>query len=275
MQIRLLGPVDVIVDGAPRPVRGLRRRAVLAVLALHRGDIVGTDLLADVIWAGDPPPTSRNTLQHHVSHLRHVLGSRDAIVPRPPGYLLDAGLVDTDVADAERLIRLGSGTPDRTHARQLHDALALWRGRPLSDFAGLPWLEKQGERLEQLRLRGNRALIETRLALGEHAQLLPELEALTGEHPFDEQLHAQLMLALYRTGRQARLAAVHPAHRPGRTVPGRGTGAGRRERAGRAGTVPVDRRQPVLRHRGAARRNGRGTGVGARRGAGARGTAER
>src|SRR6266581_5612518 len=93
MQVRLLGPVDVVAGGAVRPVSGLRRKAVLAVLALQRGDIVSNDRLADVIWGDEPPATPLNTLQRHVSHLRQVLGSRDAIVARPPGYLLDPGQV--------------------------------------------------------------------------------------------------------------------------------------------------------------------------------------
>ncbi len=91
----------------------------------------------------------------------------------------------------------------------MRDALALWRGRPLSDVDGLPWLRDQAERLEQLRLQASRALAETRLAQGEHAQLLPELEALARDHPFDEQLHAQLMLVLYRSGRQADALGVY------------------------------------------------------------------
>ena len=209
MRVRLLGPVDVVVDGVPRPVSGLRRKAVLAVLALQCGDIVSSDRLADVIWGDEPPATPLNTLQRHISHLRQVLGSRDAIVARPPGYLLDPGRVDTDVAAAERLVRQGVKPACHARAQQLRDALALWRGRPLSDVAGLPWLQEQAERLEQLRLRAARALIETRLVLGEHAQLLPDLESLTRDHPFDEQLHAQLMLALYRSGRQADALGVY------------------------------------------------------------------
>jgi len=209
MRVRLLGPVDVVADGAIRPVSGLRRKAVLAVLALHRGDIVSSDRLADVIWGGEPPATPLNTLQSHVSHLRQVLGSRDAIVARPPGYRLDPGRVDTDAAAAERLIRPGAQAAGRAREKQLRDALALWRGRSLSDVDGLPWLREQAESLEQLRLQASRALLETRLALGEHAQLLPELEELTRDHPFDEQLHAQLMLALYRSGRQADALGVY------------------------------------------------------------------
>jgi len=209
MRVRLLGPIDVVVDEASRPVRGLRRTAVLAVLALHRGEIVGTDRLVDVVWPGGPPVTAVNTLQSHISHLRRVLGSRTAIVPHPAGYLLDPDRVGSDVDAAERLIRLGTRNGGREGVRQLRDALALWRGRPLADVAGLPWLAEQATRLEQLRLRGVRALAEARLALGEHAEVLPELETLVAEQQFDEQLHAHLMLALYRAGRQADALAAY------------------------------------------------------------------
>jgi DNA-binding SARP family transcriptional activator len=101
MQVRLLGPVDVLVDGAARPVRGLRRIAVLAMLALYPGEIVSIDRLVDAVWGDAPPSTALNTVQSHVSHLRQVLGSRTAIGSRPPGYLLDVGADATDVQVAE------------------------------------------------------------------------------------------------------------------------------------------------------------------------------
>ena len=207
MRVRLLGPVDVITDGVSQPVSGLRRKAVLAVLALHPGEVVSSGRLADVLWGDAPPATAQNTLQRHVSHLRDVLGNRAAIVGRPPGYLLDPAQVETDVALAERLIRSGSRAASRAagvaRVEQMREALALWRGPALSDVDGLPWLEEQAARLERLRLDGNQALVQARLALGEHAAVLPELEVLTREQPFDEGLHAQLVLALYRCGRQA------------------------------------------------------------------------
>ena len=207
--VRLLGPVAVVADGTSRPVNGLRRKAVLAVLALHRGVAVSTGRLADVVWGGDPPATPRSTMQRHVSYLRQVLGGRDVIVARSPGYLLDPVRAGTDVAAAERLIEESAQAAGHIREQRLRDALALWQGRPLADVDDLPWLREEAERLEQLRLRASRALAETRLALGEHAQLLPELEALSKEHPFDEQVHAQLMLALYRSGRQADALGVY------------------------------------------------------------------
>lgn len=215
MQVRLLGPVDVTVDGASRAVRGLRRKAVLAVLALRRGEIVSTDWLIDVVWGDTAPLTALNTVQSHVSYLRQVLGSKAAIRARPPGYVLDLGDEGTDVEIAESLIRQGAhAASSADRARHLHAALGLWRGRPLADVAGPIWLEEQAERLDGLWLQAKRALIEAQLTLGEHAQLLPDLDLLAHDHPLDEQIHGQLMLALYRTGRQAdALSAYHQLRR--------------------------------------------------------------
>ncbi|MFC5007239.1 BTAD domain-containing putative transcriptional regulator [Dactylosporangium cerinum] len=202
--MRLLGPVDVLVGGAARPVRGQRRKAVLAILGLHPGEAVSTGRLVDLVWGDAAPPNAVNALQSHVSYLRRTLDDKAAVTARPPGYLLDTGTDGTDVAVAERLIAAGlHAAGPATRARHLQAALELWRGAPLADAGGLPWLDEQAERLGQLWLRGRRALIEARLDLGQHADLLPDLEQLTREHPFDEQLHGQLILALYRLGRQA------------------------------------------------------------------------
>jgi DNA-binding SARP family transcriptional activator/tetratricopeptide (TPR) repeat protein len=210
MQVRLLGPVDVVVDGGSRPVHGLRRKAALAALALHCGEIVSTGKLVDAVWGGAAPSAAVATLQSHLSHLRHVMGSKAAIMARPPGYLLDLGRDGTDVLAAERLLEQGRLSADPIAAeRDLRAALALWRGQPLADVAGLAWLEEQAGRLDSLWLRIKRALCTARLAAGEHAQLVPDLEQLVADEPLDEQIHAQLMLALYRSGRQADALAVY------------------------------------------------------------------
>ena len=204
MRIRLLGPVDVMVDGEPRLVSGLRRKAVLATLALHGGEVVSVGRLVDAVWGETAPSTVRNTLQSHVSYLRTLLGDKNAIVGRPPGYRLDVGDDGTDVWLAERLLRQGAQAPDPVRgASDLRAALALWRGRPLADVTGLAWLEEQAGRLELLADRIRRALSEARLAAGEHRQLIGELEQMAAAHPLDEQVYAQLMTALYRSGRQA------------------------------------------------------------------------
>jgi DNA-binding SARP family transcriptional activator/DNA-binding CsgD family transcriptional regulator len=209
MRIRLLGPIEVLVDGAVRPVRGLRRKAVLAVLALRRGEIVSVDALMEIVWGDARPSIHANTLQSHVSHLRTVFGDRTVILARPPGYLLQLPARSTDVEVAEDLVKQATRSVDPAQrAAHLRAALRLWRGQPFADVAGVTWLEEQGQHLDQLWLQATRALVEARLALGEHAALIPELERLTGEHPLDEQLHGQLMLALYRGNRQAEALAV-------------------------------------------------------------------
>jgi DNA-binding SARP family transcriptional activator/tetratricopeptide (TPR) repeat protein len=208
MRVRLLGPVDVMSGGEVRPVSGLRRKAVLATLALQAGEVVSTGRLVDAVW-GEAAPAALNTLQSHVSYLRTVVG-KAAIVARPPGYLLDLGEDGTDVQLAERLLRQDARSADPgRRAADLRAALALWRGRPLADLAGLAWLEQQAERLDLLREQIRHALSEARLDAGEHRQLIPELEQMAADHPLDELVHAQLMTALYRGGRQADALAVY------------------------------------------------------------------
>jgi len=145
-----------------------------------------------------------------VSYLRKVLGSKTAILARPPGYVLGLGDDGTDVQLAERLLRQGTRAADPVQgARELREALALWRGKPLADVAGLAWLEEQAGRLDLLRQRLQRALSEARLAAGEHAQLVHDLEQMVADYPLDEQIRGQLMLALYRSGRQADALAAY------------------------------------------------------------------
>jgi DNA-binding SARP family transcriptional activator/Tfp pilus assembly protein PilF len=199
-----------VVGGEARTVSGQRRKAVLATLALRVGEIVSIDRLADAVWGDGTPPTALNTLQRHVSHLRTVLGSKAAIFARPPGYVLDLGYEGTDVRLAERLLRQADPLADPARAAaDLRQALALWRGTPLADVTGIAWFEQQADRLSLLRGQIERTLVQARLASGEHAQLVPELEQMVTDHPLDEGLHAQLMLALYHCGRQADALAAY------------------------------------------------------------------
>ncbi|MEN3358558.1 MAG: hypothetical protein V7637_2540 [Mycobacteriales bacterium] len=209
MQVRLLGPVDAVVDGVQRPVPGSRRKAVLAVLGLHRGEVVSTDRLVEAVWGVAAPPTAASTARRHVSHLRQILGSKTVIRASPPGYFLDLGAEGTDITVAESLIRGAAGVVDlHSRADRLRAGLALWRGRPLADVAGA-WLAEQASQLDLLWLQAARALLEARLALGEHTELLPELERLARDHQLDEQIHGQLMIAFYRAGRQADALATY------------------------------------------------------------------
>lgn len=222
MQVRLLGPVDVVVGGEARAVPGLRRKAVLAVLALQHGQIVSRERLAALTWGEPVPPNAGKTLQVHVSYLRGALGGKTAIRARPPGYVLDLGEDGTDVLRARRLLGQGARPDDPGQdVARLREALSLWRGQPLADIAGLDWLEDQAGQLEQLRLRVEVALAEARLAAGEHEALLPDLDRLAAGHPLDEPVHAHLMLALHRSGRgitgrgARRLPAAAPRARRG------------------------------------------------------------
>jgi DNA-binding SARP family transcriptional activator len=211
LSVRLLGSVELCVDGLPASVSGLRRKAVLAALALHAGEVVATDRLISMVWGEDGAPCRAvNTLQSHISYLRRRMGGHNAILARRPGYLLAPDLVTIDAFEAEELVRQGlrEDDPARVRAR-LGEALAFWHGPSLADLAGLPFFDEQARRLNRVRLTAVRAETAARLELGEHGALVPKLEVLTKEQPFDEELHAQLMLALYRSNRQADALAIY------------------------------------------------------------------
>ncbi|MFL6076850.1 MAG: BTAD domain-containing putative transcriptional regulator [Mycobacteriales bacterium] len=203
-----------MVEGTPRPVSGLRRKAVLAALALQPGQVMSTDRLSHIVWGDAPPATAGNTLQSHISRLRGVLGDRSAILARPPGYVLNIAGEATDVQVAERLIRQGtrSAEPVRGEAL-LAAAVGLWRGRSLADLTDLTWFHDHAQRLDHLLLRAEQGIIEVRMTLGQAAQLIPGLEALRRQYPLHEQIHGLLILALYRAGRQADAVAAYQALR--------------------------------------------------------------
>ncbi len=206
VEFRILGSLDVLVDGRPVSLGGARQRAVLAILLLHRGEAVSVDRVVDQIWGERPPETATKTVQVYVSRLRKVLGE-GVLVTRGGGYALE---VDADRVDAERFARLAEdgrnalerGDP-RNASEQLRAALDLWRGPPLADFAYEPFAQNDTARLEEMRLAVTEDRIDAELALGRHAALVPELESLVEEHPARERLRGQLMLALYRSGRQS------------------------------------------------------------------------
>ncbi|GLL02271.1 AfsR/SARP family transcriptional regulator [Dactylosporangium matsuzakiense] len=206
MQVRLLGPLDVVLDGVAQPVPGRRRRALLAVLAVHCGQSVDTSRIGELAWGPDAP--SRNTLQANVSYLRHTF--RLPIVSSAPGYRLDLGADGTDILQAEDLIRQGGQAAEPTErVAILQAALALWRGLPLADVADVAWAQEQVHRLDVLWLQAKQFLLDAQLGLGEHARLVPDLQQLVQQHPHHEHFHGQLMLALYRSGRPADALAVY------------------------------------------------------------------
>ena len=194
MDLYLLGPIEARLDGRPIALGARKQRAVLAMLALEVGRTVSADRLAEGLWGEQPPPSSAKMVQLYVSHLRHVLNGNGAqIVTRGRGYELRLREGDVDAVRFARLV-------EQERAR---DALALWRGDALADIADEPFAASEIRRLEQLRLRAAEMAIETDLAAGRHAAVIAELEALTSQHPLRERLHAQRMLALYRSGRQS------------------------------------------------------------------------
>ncbi len=202
VRFRVLGALEVEVDGVPAELGGARQRAVLAVLLMHANEPVGTDRLVSESWGETAPATATKTAQVYVSRLRRALGN-DTLTATPGGYLLRVpeGALDTDELEEFRA-RAREADP-REAARLLRQGLALWRGPPYADLRYEAALQTEITRLEELRLTTLEERIEADLATGEASQLVAELEALAGEHPLRERLRALLMLALYRSGRQA------------------------------------------------------------------------
>ena len=206
MELRILGPLEVLDDdGAPVDIGGSRPRTLLIDLALAQGHPVPADQLLEDVWSGERIP-ARNNLQVHVSRLRRALGE-DRIATRGGGYALD---LPRDALDAARFDRLSAEGRAALHAGDaeaaatvLRDALALWRGAALVDFADDAFARPVITRLEESRLTAIEDRVDADLLLGRHSALIGELEALVQEHPLRERLWAQLMTALYRAGRQA------------------------------------------------------------------------
>jgi DNA-binding SARP family transcriptional activator len=210
MEIRVLGPVEVVIEGQVRPIPGGGERELLALLALSAGRVVAVPVLVDGLWGEDLPANPGNALQVRVSKLRRALSSAGApsalVLTRAPGYLLDVdprqvdALRFTDRVAAARAI----ADSDPVAAATLYrEALSCWRGAALAEFADARWAGPEAARLVELHLAAREELIDLELAAGRHTEVLAELEALTTAHPLRERLHSRLMLALYRAGRQA------------------------------------------------------------------------
>jgi YVTN family beta-propeller protein len=212
MEFRILGSLEVTRESRLVGLGGPKQRAVLAALLLHVNRVVSRDQLIETVWGERPPETAAATLQGYVANLRKALGP-ECILTRQPGYVLQADPLAVDANRFEVLQRQGTqelstGNPDAA-SRTLHEALALWRGEPLADLDSGTSVTTERLRLEELRLSAIEERIEADLALGRHAELVPELQALVREHPLDERLSGQLMLALYRSGRQAEALDVY------------------------------------------------------------------
>ncbi len=214
MQFRILGPLDVVANGQPLGLGRRKQRAVLAILLLDANRVVGLDRLVDELWGDEPPAQAIGSLQAYVSHLRRLLEpDRSARTPprvlisQSPGYRLVVAADDLDAARFEARARQGrtllEAGEHRGAANALAEGLSLWRGPVLADFQNAAFTSAERARLDELRVvaQEDRATVE--LALGRHAAMVAELEQLVAIHPFREGLRGLLMLALYRSGRQA------------------------------------------------------------------------
>jgi DNA-binding SARP family transcriptional activator len=212
MDFRLLGPLEVSEQHRAIALGGLKQRSLLAVLLLRANEIVATDRLIADVWGESPPATVAKSIHAYVSRLRRELGA-DRLTTRPPGYVLHVGPDELDLAVFLRLRGEARRAEPGRAADKLRAALGLWRGPPLADLAYEPFAQTEIMRLEELRLATLEERVEADLACGLHADLVGELESLAAAHPLRERLRAQLMLALYRSGRQAEALHVYRAAR--------------------------------------------------------------
>jgi DNA-binding SARP family transcriptional activator/streptogramin lyase len=205
-EFRILGPLEAREDGRALAIGTGKQRALLALLLLDAGDVVSTDRLIDALWGERPPASALNSVHVYVSQLRKVLGE-GCLITSGHGYLLTLDPEQVDLGRFERLLGEGRELLAEGEAKRasnvLQAGLALWRGPPLADLASEPFAQGEIARLEELHLAALEERIEADLALGRLSELVPELEALVRANPLRERLCAQLMLALYRSGRQA------------------------------------------------------------------------
>jgi len=208
VEFRILGPLEVVASGESLGLGSPRQRTLLALLLIRAGQVVSCDRLAEDLWDSEPPSSARHTVQAYVHRLRRVLGA-DAwrLESRPPGYQLKVSAGELDAQRFENLADDGRRAlvrdDPRAAAGLLAAALRLWRGPLLADLSDVAAIEPERARLDALRLTALEDRIEADLALGRHARVIGELEALLAGSPFRERLWGQLMLALYRSGRPA------------------------------------------------------------------------
>jgi DNA-binding SARP family transcriptional activator len=206
MEFRILGPLEVWDAGREVSLGGPKPRALLAGLLLHPNEVVSADRLIDELWGEDFPEDAAAALRVNISRLRKAL-AQDVLTTRSPGYVIRVEPDELDLHRFERLVDEGRDLLARGLAadasQRLRDALSLWRGQPLADFAYESFAQAAIARLEEIRLSAVELRIDADLVLGRHDELVGELEALIADHPLRERLRAYLMTALYRSGRQA------------------------------------------------------------------------
>lgn len=212
MEFRILGPLEVVDAEEPVPVPGAKERAVLAYLLLHAGEVVRADRLIEELWGEEPPESARKSLQVRVANLRKALGA-DSVLTRPSGYLMAVPQDGLDLERFQKLLAAAGAAAPAESAELLREALKVWRGPALADFYSENWAQPAIARLEELRILALENRIEADLVLGRHAELVGELGAHVEEFPLREHLRSQLMLALYRSGRQVEALDVYRSAR--------------------------------------------------------------
>jgi DNA-binding SARP family transcriptional activator len=224
VEFKVLGSLEVVVNGRLVPLGGARQRLVLAGLVASANAVVSADRLMDIVWGDEPPDSAMSTVQKYVYRLRVAIDPGTAaadrsgrLVTRPPGYVLR---VDSDEYDAARFEALLAGAQHLAAAGNLagatsalEDALALWRGPAWSEFADLDFIRPEVARLDGLHAIAMEERVELGLAAARHAELVGELEATVATYPLRERPRAQLMLALYRCGRHAEALRAYEAFR--------------------------------------------------------------
>jgi DNA-binding SARP family transcriptional activator len=204
LDFRVLGAIELERRGHSVPIGGPKPRLALALLAARRGSVVSTDRLCDELWGNNPPADPLGVLQSHLSRLRRALRPEAKIVARPPGYVLQLPDEMIDAGRFEELCKQASSSSNPKRAVELLEgALGCWRGSAFEEFAEHDWARLEAMRLDELRVLAQEELFEARLALGGHAAIIGELEALVTSHPMRERFWHQLIVALHRSGRSA------------------------------------------------------------------------
>jgi DNA-binding SARP family transcriptional activator len=212
LEFRVLGPLEVRRDGEPVAISAPKQRALLGLLLLHAGEPVAQDMLIEQLWGEDAPPTARAALQNYVHALRTLLGP-EVLERQPAGYVVHVDPERLDLSRFEHLVAEARRAEPRERAAKLRQALSCWRGPALVEFPDEPFAQHEIGRLEEERLTALEDRIDAELELGRHSDLVVELEAEISRYPLRERLWAQLMLALYRAGRQTdALDAYRRAH---------------------------------------------------------------
>jgi DNA-binding SARP family transcriptional activator len=213
MEFRLLGPVEAVRDGRSLPLGGSKPRALLALLLVHANEVVSRERIIETLWPDRTASSAAHSLDVQVSRLRKALAPDERLVTQAAGYVLRVDREELDTARFERLVETAreanaAGEPEDARAA-IQEALALWRGEALGEARYENFAQAEVDRLDDLRLLALEERVDAELALGRHDRLVAELESTVRKHPFRERARGQLMLALYRAGRQAEALRVY------------------------------------------------------------------